>query len=316
MEVHDWLEGDTDEPPGIGLRYSPPERIQESQEAEDLKSDLYCVGMVAAEIALGRVLLSGTPQDLVDQILGEEASKQLEDLSRPVRGLLGPSLRYDPTERPSNVDDLVELANELLPSLRGLSLESVARGAYGDEAMMLSTGLTLPVLTEEGQGEMFEVLDDDGTDIADQLNDVMAALRKGPPPPPRPKPPEPEPDPDPDTLPGLFLDPESSERPVEADNVMAWDGGGTEPRLKVLLPFEDHESGETDPALPVEPQASDTASDTASVEVPELPVSGDRGRRGPGGAPLACPIGVAGGSRSVVAVVLQDRPRPPARHHG
>ena len=46
LEVIDWLQDDTDTLPGAGLRYTPPERIRFSKEEEDLRSDLYSVGMI------------------------------------------------------------------------------------------------------------------------------------------------------------------------------------------------------------------------------------------------------------------------------
>ena len=70
IEVLAWLDEDTDALPGSGFRYSPPERIQDGD--EDVRSDLFALGIMASELALGSILLAGTPQQLVDLILSDE----------------------------------------------------------------------------------------------------------------------------------------------------------------------------------------------------------------------------------------------------
>jgi DNA-binding winged helix-turn-helix (wHTH) protein/predicted negative regulator of RcsB-dependent stress response len=140
VEVVAWLDEHTDELPGAGLLYSPPERIQDDN--EDVRSDLYSLGAIAAELATGSPPLVGTPQELVDKILRGKAATQLDaigrdgkdgkDTARPVRGLLRRMLARSPADRPRTGAEVSSEARMLLRSVGGRTLGGISRGAFDE----------------------------------------------------------------------------------------------------------------------------------------------------------------------------------------
>ncbi|MEQ1506515.1 MAG: hypothetical protein ABMB14_30080, partial [Myxococcota bacterium] len=130
VEVVTWLDEDTDEPPGPGFRYSPPERVQD--DSEDIRSDLYGLAAIAAELARGAPLLAGPPNELVDRILAGEAATRLDALSPAVRAFLEPMLAKSRADRPRTGARAARDAKALARTLGGRPLGALARGAYDE----------------------------------------------------------------------------------------------------------------------------------------------------------------------------------------
>ncbi len=102
VHVLAWLDEETDQVDTRALATTPPERIEDNE--EDVRADLYALALVAAELAIGRPVLQGTPVALVDTILGGgvsaaigralmgSAPRAVTALSRAVA--MGPDDRY------------------------------------------------------------------------------------------------------------------------------------------------------------------------------------------------------------------------------
>jgi len=136
VEVLAWLDEEIDDDPGDGLVYSPPERVEDK--GEDLRSDLYALGMVAARVALGRPPLRGDPADIVDAILAGRPRKEIEGADLPVAAaeligrLLTPKLR----RRPRSGRDVARLAAEAAADLAGPGLAALVFPQAGDPASL------------------------------------------------------------------------------------------------------------------------------------------------------------------------------------
>ena len=133
LEVADWLDGETDELPGEGLRFSPPERVQDGSQEEDVRSDLYAIAVIVEEMLLDRRVLEGPASDVVQEILGEGPSAQLDELQRPLRSILEPLLRAGRGDRPGSATQVSQSAAALLPTLSGPTLSEVWRGVRAVE---------------------------------------------------------------------------------------------------------------------------------------------------------------------------------------
>ena len=252
IEVSAWLDEETDEPPGPGFRYTPPERIQEHDGTEDVRADLYSLGMVSAEMALGRHILSGGPREMVDQILGEEAIVALDELSGRVRRLLEQMLSADPSERPLNGADAANDASALLRTLRGHTLGGLARGAFDDDAVIMDEGMAFPPLLYTPLGEdpyLFknkppQEPEDDDEDVDDPPTELFADAS--------------EPEATGDVMPAAtFLESTSPEAPP-ADAMPA-------------VPFLDEPASSPDLAGPLETSASHDEAPLADLAMTPVP---------------------------------------------
>ncbi|HHO53712.1 MAG TPA: hypothetical protein ENK18_23275, partial [Deltaproteobacteria bacterium] len=202
IEVFAWLDEETDEPPGPGLRYTPPERIQDS--LEDLRTDIYTLGMIAAEVALGTPLLKGTPRQLVDQILEGEPAAALGEFSEAGQGLLETVLHPAKAARPSTGAEVANLAKKVLPNLRGHTLGGLARGAFHEDAVLLDEGMAYPALLYVESGDI-EVIDyDEDTDELERPTPTIVPGDRSAPT----IAPEPEPEPEPQVPPGAEPEPQ------------------------------------------------------------------------------------------------------------
>lgn len=127
-EVTSWLDEETNSEPGPALRFFPPERIED--QAEDVRADIYAAGVCAAELALGRPMLTGDPVQVVDAILEGRIAQDLlgvpdTDLPPDVKRLFVQIVSKDPENRFANGSAMARLAKSLLPSIDGPTLFDV-----------------------------------------------------------------------------------------------------------------------------------------------------------------------------------------------
>ena len=178
VETIDWLDGESDVPPGAGFRYTPPEWLVDEPEYDlDPRSDLYGLGMVAAELALGEPLLKGTPESLRSQIPSQDFWPKLGRLSKAARTVLGRMLNDTPEGRPGSLK------------------------AFANEAQM--TSIAMP-----------------GTTLSELVTQPPSSAEPGLPLPPL----DPPVDLEADTDPAMEVPTVLDDRPVQSDNVRAWDG--------------------------------------------------------------------------------------------
>ncbi|MEN0067206.1 MAG: hypothetical protein AAGA48_34055, partial [Myxococcota bacterium] len=128
VEVTSWLDEETNAPPGPALRFFPPERIED--QTEDVRADIYAVGVCAAELALGRPTLTGEPSQIVDAILEGRIAQDLlgvpdADLPPAIKRLFVQVVSKDPENRFSNGTAMARRAESLLASVEGPTLFDV-----------------------------------------------------------------------------------------------------------------------------------------------------------------------------------------------
>lgn len=121
VHITSWLDEETDEAPGIGLRYYPPERIEEQD--EDLRADLYALATLAAELLLGEPLIAEVGEAAVDPILSGAAQKAVEArIPGEVGALLAKACARDPRARFGSGKALGERAANLARQQEGPGL--------------------------------------------------------------------------------------------------------------------------------------------------------------------------------------------------
>jgi len=169
MEATSFL--DTGEHRPERVVYWPPERITDD-EPETVASDIYTMGVIAAELASGQTLLDGTPPgEAVTMILGESGGirteiQQLGGLTREVRHLLTKLVHKDPADRPLTASQMGLEAKALASDLSGRSLSELAEIARSDAAPSRrwspeeATAMSLDTL---GLGTVDDDDDDDDT---------------------------------------------------------------------------------------------------------------------------------------------------------
>lgn len=87
-------------------RYASPEQLGLGGGGIDARSDIYSLGLVLAEAALGRPLNSGTA---LDEVMRSRLSvPSLDDVPAQLRGWLSAMLQPDPAQRPASLDALLE----------------------------------------------------------------------------------------------------------------------------------------------------------------------------------------------------------------
>lgn len=127
VELLAWLDEETDQAPGDGLRYAPPERIEDK--GEDLRSDLFGAAMMAAELAVGGPLLEGAPDAVLDALVAGTAIDRLEDrggaLSDDALDLLCSLLEPAVGRRPKAGHDVAALAGLLAADAEGPPLAAL-----------------------------------------------------------------------------------------------------------------------------------------------------------------------------------------------
>ncbi|MCA9495131.1 MAG: hypothetical protein KC621_34620, partial [Myxococcales bacterium] len=125
VHITSWLDEETDEAPGIGLRYYPPERIEEQD--EDLRADLYALATLAAEVLLGEPLIAETGEAAVEPILAGGAQKAVEaKIPGEVGALLAKACARDPKARFGSGKALGERASALARQQEGRGLVELA----------------------------------------------------------------------------------------------------------------------------------------------------------------------------------------------
>ncbi len=98
LEVADWRTDADAVPADDTLRYTPPERVL--GEPEDVRSDLFTLCLIAAELATGRPVYTASGGALVRQIKRADTGTGLADLDDGLRRLLHPMLAADLSARP------------------------------------------------------------------------------------------------------------------------------------------------------------------------------------------------------------------------
>ncbi len=141
VEVSAWLDEVTNTPPGPVLRYFPPERIE--NRPEDVRADIYAVGVCAAELALGRPMLTGEPSRIVDCIVEGRIAQDLlavpdADLPPDIKRLFVQIVAKEPENRFTNGTAMAKLAASLLPDVEGPTLFDV--GWADDDVTELGAG--------------------------------------------------------------------------------------------------------------------------------------------------------------------------------
>lgn len=145
VDALDWLQEDTDHPPGPGFRFTPPERIQGHEGDEDVRSDLYGLGIIAAELALGHALMTGSAREIVDLILSEYAYEKIRHLNGSARRVIWPLVRSKPEGRPSSAAEVAQRAREAAKHVTGPTL---AEWANPPTELETEPGLPLPDLSD------------------------------------------------------------------------------------------------------------------------------------------------------------------------
>ncbi len=124
VEVLEWAgdERATDERPGPGLPYVPPEVL--ATRDSGVPSDLYRLGMVAAEVALGERLLQGRDADIEGYIRDGRAMYELERRAPPkaLLHVLERLLQEAPEDRPQTGAEVRGDAEAALRDLQGVGL--------------------------------------------------------------------------------------------------------------------------------------------------------------------------------------------------
>ncbi len=123
VEVLSWLDEDTDAAPDETIGMSPPERIED--QGEDLRSDLFSLGMIAGRVALGREVVQGRSALVVEELLAGAAAREIDSqrhLDEDVRRLLCSLLERRIADRTKDTEGLAARARRLAADQAGLGM--------------------------------------------------------------------------------------------------------------------------------------------------------------------------------------------------
>lgn len=158
-EVLAWLDEETDEAPDETIPLSPPERIED--QGEDLRSDLFSLGMIAGRIALGRDVLQGRAALVVEELLAGAAAREIDSqhqLDADLRALLGTLLERRLADRPKDTEALADAARTLAQRASGEGMrawlvpDAPAPAAPEPEPFSLDPDATYVRLPKPGAG--------------------------------------------------------------------------------------------------------------------------------------------------------------------
>lgn len=128
VEVVAYLDEETDDAHATSLRYVPPERIEDSP--EDVRSDLYALALIAAELMLGSPVYEGTGEEIIEQILRGDGPDALEEIADPlpdaVLDLLCAAIELEPASRPADGRAWARQAADLSRTAPGPTLAALA----------------------------------------------------------------------------------------------------------------------------------------------------------------------------------------------
>ncbi|MCA9493642.1 MAG: hypothetical protein KC621_27105, partial [Myxococcales bacterium] len=136
LEVVDFLRDERLVPPADALRYAPPERLD--GEAEEARSDLYALCLMAVELCTGFPVYRGDARTVLDAAGAGDAPDLLGSAPRALADVVRPMLAPYASQRPEP----------------GRWLQTVAAAARGAE------GRTLGELVEEGAQYLSDVEED------------------------------------------------------------------------------------------------------------------------------------------------------------
>lgn len=153
VEAIEWLDGQVDAPPGPDFRYSPPERIEDTEKDEDIRSDLYSLGVMAVELALGAPLLEGDADSLAEQIHSQAFWSELSDLSGMMQDTVRPLLTVA-GKRSTDAGEVARNAKQLVWAQQGgASLAQLVNPTEAPEALDLEDEIPVPPLAEPDPDE-------------------------------------------------------------------------------------------------------------------------------------------------------------------
>ncbi len=119
VEILSMASGANDPPREDSFRYCPPERLDGS--AEDLRSDLFSLSLVAFELMTGKPVYDGLVDDIRAMAARAEGSRRLfrfrSVLPKPVQELLRIALRRQPDDRHVDGQDFLRQVRSVLSDL-------------------------------------------------------------------------------------------------------------------------------------------------------------------------------------------------------
>lgn len=151
IEVSAWLDEETAIDPGDALAYCPPERVAE--EDEDVRGDLYSLAVAALALLLGRRVLEGPGDDVLQQIGAGGAAAVARALETPeLQDLFGQLLAVDPGERFPTGRAVAERAQALLRVHPGVSVFDLAAAAASPAEDTLDEDTSVSYVVRGGPG--------------------------------------------------------------------------------------------------------------------------------------------------------------------
>jgi hypothetical protein len=133
LAVRDFLEEKADTVPADGLRYAPPERLEMSP--EDIRSDLFSLTLIAAEMITGKTVFSGDAESVIEALLAGEAPARIEKLggglSDAVLDLLCIATELDAGQRYQSADEYLTAVKRAAREASGPGLLEVLAAARG-----------------------------------------------------------------------------------------------------------------------------------------------------------------------------------------
>ncbi|MCB9675915.1 MAG: hypothetical protein H6737_12405 [Alphaproteobacteria bacterium] len=106
------------------LRYAPPERLDDQE--EDIRSDLYTLAIIGAELMLGRPVFDGPPEKVAERVINGDAPELIEalgsELGEEALDLLCVATERQPSHRFRDVSEFIAQARGLARSVEGRGL--------------------------------------------------------------------------------------------------------------------------------------------------------------------------------------------------
>ncbi len=270
-----WMD-ESGAPPELGVAYWPPERIRDAG-PEGVYSDIYAMGVIAAELATGHALLEGrSPSQNLETIVTaggiRREIEQLGGLTREVRHFLMELVRDDEELRPRSGGEMGIRARQLMESRSGRTLVDVVSSMMnselaGENAPEFDADLLL--------GDFVDGADDPDEEPTARLDPLYVSAREAPMSPPDPLWGDDEPDPAEATW-EMPLD-EAAELP----ELPPWRSDSGHHDTVGELPIEDDRSEEIprNPASQYEPTSG--VFPAVDGDLDEVPADSDRPPRPP-----------------------------------